>query len=288
MEYVYLLIGVIAMASQTVLGSAYNKINAEKRGTASLYNLCLIVCALIVYGVLACFSFTFHLPTLWYALGFGVAFAVTQFGMIMSLKTGPLSVTTLILQMSLAGPVIYGFIFWGEKASATDIAGLILCAISLCLCLIKKEENREKKIGPLWILYVALMFIGNAGCSIIQKSQQIAFDGEYKNMFMLFALGVSGLICLIWFCAGDKRDFAVIVRKTSVFPAVAGILNAVMNLIVMYLALRLPSGLVYPVISVGGLILSILASVVFFKEKIRWWQWGGMGLGAVATILLSI
>lgn len=39
---------------------------------------------------------------------------------------------------------------------------------------------------------------------------------------MLFALGVSGLICLIWFCAGDKRDFAVIVRKTSVFPRGCG------------------------------------------------------------------
>ena len=50
----------------------------------------------------------------------------------------------------------------------------------------------------------------------------------------------------------------------------------------------LPSSVVYPVISVGGLILTALASLLLFKEKLRPAQWAGMGLGCVSVILLAV
>jgi uncharacterized membrane protein len=58
---------------------------------------------------------------------------------------------------------------------------------------------------------------------------------------------------------------------------------------VMLLATSILSpSLVYPAISVGGLVLVAIFSLFVFKEKLKWWQWVGIVLGTIATALLSI
>ena len=45
---------------------------------------------------------------------------------------------------------------------------------------------------------------------------------------------------------------------------------------------------VYPVLSIGSLMVTTFFSVFIFKEKMRWWQWIGVVVGATAVGLLSI
>jgi multidrug transporter EmrE-like cation transporter len=42
------------------------------------------------------------------------------------------------------------------------------------------------------------------------------------------------------------------------------------------------------VIAVGGLAVTSIFSLVAFKEKLHWWQWVGVAVGAVAVALLSL
>ena len=101
---------------------------------------------------------------------------------------------------------------------------------------------------------------------------------------MIFSLSITAVMFFI----GDKTDAVAILRKSWFYPVLTGILNALMNLFVMIMANLLPSSVVYPVISVGGLILTVLASLLLFKEKLRPAQWAGMGLGCVSVILLAV
>lgn len=50
----------------------------------------------------------------------------------------------------------------------------------------------------------------------------------------------------------------------------------------------LSPSLIYPVLGVGGLAVVTIFSLLVFKEKMRWWQWIGVAVGAVAVLLLSI
>ena len=50
----------------------------------------------------------------------------------------------------------------------------------------------------------------------------------------------------------------------------------------------LSPSLIYPVIGVGGLAVVTIVSLFIFREKMRWWQWVGVAVGAVAVALLSI
>ena len=78
-------------------------------------------------------------------------------------------------------------------------------------------------------------------------------------------------------------------KDSCIYPIVEGICNVLLNLFVILLASTILSpSMVYPIIGVGGLMIVTLVSIFAFKERLRWWQWLGVVIGAMATALLSI
>jgi drug/metabolite transporter (DMT)-like permease len=51
---------------------------------------------------------------------------------------------------------------------------------------------------------------------------------------------------------------------------------------------ELSPSLIYPVVAIGGLMLTTVFSAFVFKEKMHWWQWVGVLIGSVAVGILSI
>ena len=69
-------------------------------------------------------------------------------------------------------------------------------------------------------------------------------------------------------------------------PALSGLFNFFQNLFVIALATLLSSNIVYPVLMIGSLSITLVFSIGIFREKMKWWQWIGVLLGAVAIALL--
>ena len=87
----------------------------------------------------------------------------------------------------------------------------------------------------------------------------------------------------------ERSDSKMILKKSWFFPVLAGGLNGILNLLVILLATStLSPSLIYPVIGVGSLGVTTIFSTVIFKEKMHWWQWVGVAVGAIAVVLLSI
>lgn len=106
---------------------------------------------------------------------------------------------------------------------------------------------------------------------------------------MVIAIAISTLFYWILYLRSDRSDTKSILRNATVFPVGAGLCNVVLNFLVILLATSaVPSSLVYPVIAVGGLAVTSIFSFVAFHEKLRYWQWIGIGIGTVAVVLLSI
>ena len=81
----------------------------------------------------------------------------------------------------------------------------------------------------------------------------------------------------------------IITTVVILLPMLAGLSNAMLNLFVIFMATSpLSPSLIYPVIAVGSLIVITLVSLFVFKDKMKWWQWCGVALGAVATGILSL
>lgn len=288
MPYLYLIGAVLTNASSSVIGTYFNRRNDGKKGTSSFYNFLQLCSVFACWLILFAFDFSWDWGVLPYALLFALFFTVCNISIINALRNGPTTLTSLFIGLSLLITTTWGFLFWNAKFTLFVGVGLafVVAAVYLCLYNGKKEE---KKISWKWILYVVLAMVCNSGCSITQRTQQTHFDGQYGNMLMAVATFVSAIAGFLLWLKSDKSDAKTMLKGSWYFPVGAGVFNVVLNICVMKMALTtLSPSLIYPVIGVGGLMVVTLFSLFAFKEKLKWQQWLGIALGAVATALLSL
>ena len=291
MPYLYLISAVVLMTILNLFGAGFNKKQTGEENVTPLYNMMLCGASCLTWGIIYIFKFSFDVKVLPYSLMFGVCYAGIAISLIKALAEGPTLLTTLIQQLSLIGVSIWGFLFWGtwdaDKAPLT-LTGLALVVVSLVLCLYSGEKS-DKKASWKWLIYVAIMFAVTAGCSIVQKAEQIAFDGEHGAMFMFFGVLLAAMICFVVFLIGEKPNIRKMVKTSWYYPLGAGASSALGNLFVILLATTVLSpNLIYPTLGVGCLALTSIVSIFLFKEKLTWWQWVGAVVGTVAVVLLSI
>lgn len=291
MSYFYLILAVISTSLGSVFCEFYNRKSVGYKNATQLFNFIRLSSTLIVWGVLFAFDFSFEWGVLWYSLGFGLCFALVNVCIIYAFQYGSVALTSLILQTSLIGVTIWGLIFWNAPFTTLVVVGLILVLISLALCIFDKktdEKVTQKNFGK-WLFFAVAAFIGNAGCSIIQREQQMVYAGKHGSMMMVFAVLISTLICLFLYLRCDRKNCQPVPKCNLAFPIATGVINSMLNLFVIILATsELSPSLIYPVLAVGGLAVTMLFSIFAFKEKLKWWQWIGIVIGAVAIALLNM
>lgn len=290
MPYLYLVGAVLTMSSMNLLSGFFNRKNNEKKDPVALYNLIYILIVFAAWTIKFLLKPDFDAGVLWYSMAFGISFALATIGMTMGMKLGSVTLTSLMIQLSTIMATIWGFFFWNAKFTLLVALGLALVVVSMWLCLYKgKEADKGVPITWKWFIFAMMGFLGNAGCTIIQRSQQIAYSGKYGDMLMMFAMTVAVAIFVFQYVRSDKTDTSTMLKNSSWIPALSGLSNVAMNVFVMLLATApISSSIVYPVIAVGGLATVSLFSLFVFKEKLFWWQWLGIVVGAVAVALLSL
>ena len=288
MPYLYLVLSVLLASSANVLGKFFNRQNTGRRATGVIYTFALMVAVFLGWGVRFALDQTFEAGVLWYSVLFAVCYLVTQFGIINALKSGPAVLTSLFTSLSMILTTIWGFFFWDAPLTLSVGVGLVLVVVSIVLCLYNRS-GKDNAFSPKWLLFVSLSFFGNAGCSIVQRTQQVQYGGQYGNMLMFFAIGLCALTYLLIFLKSDKTDVKVVLKTSWWMPVLSGLCNLFLNVLVMLMAVSpLSPSLIYPVIGLGGLAIVTIFSQVVFKEKMSVTQWFGIGIGAVAVLLLSI
>ena len=291
MPYLYLATAVLLMSILNILGAGFNKTQAGKENATRLYNFLLCSAAFCAWGVIYAFDFSFEVKVLPYSLLFGICYAGIAISLLKALGEGPTLLTTLLQQLSLVGVSVWCLIFWepleAEKAPFV-LTGFALVALSLVLCLYSGKKS-DKKMSWKWLVYTAIMFVVTASCSIIQKAEQREFDGEHGAMLMFFGVMIAMVICFVNFLIGEKPDVRKTLQCAVPFSVGAGISSALGNLFVILMAATpLSPNLIYPTLAVGCLVLTSVASIFLFKEKLAWWQWVGVLLGTAAVALLSL
>ena len=289
MTYLYLAMAMSCSAITTVCGRLYNNINKDLSGVSRFYNMLVPIFSSLGWFFIWIFDYSFDYRVLPYALSYGVCFSCYTIGLLGALRFGSTSLTALVKQVALVGVSIWGFFFWDTPFTTFGTVGIILIIISLSLCLLSKEEKKENGNLAKWIFFVSLVFAGNAGGNIVQRYQQTAFNNQHKNMLMFFGLLFSSVVCTLLALREKKTNWKSAFTKTWYFPAMTGIACAISNVFILLMIKRNASPVImYPGIAVGGLMLTTLISLIFFREKLRPAQWLGIGVGAAALVLLNL
>lgn len=292
MPYIYLLCAIITSAGLAIAGTLFNKKTNHKAGLGHLYNLLGACSNFGTWLILFCTDPSFDIAVLPYSLVYGCSYAMFWVGLTGALQAGSSALTGFIKQIAFVFVAIWGFAFWGSEPTLTVLAGIVLIAVALFLCLVPLGKEMDKstfKITGKWLLYALMILIGNAGCAIVQKTQQRVFCGQHGNQLMVFATFLAAVFCFLMCVKDDKRNWKPIVKKYWFYPVIAGVSSAICNCFLIIMAsTALSPSIIYPALAIGGLTLTTLVSVVTCKEKLTPSQWLGLLVGAVALVFLNL
>ena len=282
MVFIYLSIVVIMLVEQSVFNKFYS-IKTGGKGVFVLTVLMSLSAALIF--LLTGGKLNFERGILPYSCGFAISYLVCMVFNLAAIKCGSLALTSLVTSYSLMIPTLYGLVFLHEEAKFELYIGIALLIISILLMNFNSEKH---SVSLKWGIFAFLSFLGNGMCSVVQKMEQIKFDGGYKNEFMLTALMIVIIFAIFGVIKSERQEWRYCVRKGWYFCVAIGIGNALVNYLIMVVSHLVNASVMFPVISAGGIIMTFIISQTLFKEKFSKQQFWGFVLGVLSVIFLSI
>ena len=281
MDILYLLAIILGSSGQSIVKKPYTQ---KTNGAGVYFFNTLLSAAALLFFVVTSSKFSFDISFIPYSIGFAVSFAVSSVFMVLAIAYGSLSLTSLFISYSLMIPTFYGLII-GDTVSTGFIPGMLLLVISLFLT---NKSDEKAKISLKWIICVFLSFFGNGMCTVVQKMQQIASNGAYKNEFMIVALAIVTVVMLIMSILKERTEIKFFAKVGWHWAIICGALNGMVNLFVMILSGKMPVSLMFPLISAGGLIVTYIVSRFFYKEKLTKIQFIGFIFGLMAVVFLNV
>ena len=216
-------------------------------------------------------------------LGGGFLFVAGLLSTQTSIRANGVTLTTAFSKLGLLVTLGVSVLCFGERPGAAQLAGIVLVLAALLL-IHGGEGGGAVRSFPLLLL--TLLAVGSAD-SMAKVFEELG-PAEENALFFLYlfltACLLSGLLCLIEYRRSGQR---LLLREMG-----EGALVAVPNYFCSWFLLRalmqLPAILVYPVFSVGTILLVMLAGALLFREKLGRRQLAGMLVILAALTLLNL
>ncbi|MBQ8351298.1 MAG: EamA family transporter [Clostridia bacterium] len=272
----------------TVTQSASTKQYQRVAHNAAAFNALKASSACLLFGLLCIGHFTFHLSTMLYGLGYGALMCLSMYAGFRALGLGPMSLTSLIVSFSVVLPLLYGLAFCHEELSLFKGLGLAALVVALIAANVGKGHASQQKTDyPKWIFFILLTFLSNGFCSVLQKQHQLLYPGLYLSEFMLFAM----LVCMIVFlaiAAVQIKPNQLRALRGKRYGLLSGITNGLANYCTLALSGMENASVLFPAISAGTILLSLLCGMVIFRERLRAPHWLALGAGILAVVFLKL
>ena len=222
----------------------------------------------IVLLVVNAFSFNgISLFTVLLALAYGAMLLCAQWFYTIALSNGKTAVCVTIYSFGFLIPTLSGAIFWSEKITVFGALGILMVIPVILISGISKKTNGEKKSIKAYLLPLLVAMLCSGGLGVVQKVQQKSAYVNQTNTFILCAFVFCFVVSFAFFLIMKKGD-AKIQRKNLISCASIGVFFSTCNLLNTYLAGKLDSAIFFPVLNIGGILLSSILGMLIYKEKL--------------------
>ena len=202
------------------------------------------------------------------------------------------TLTSAFSKLGLIVPLLLSFVFFQEVPTWLQLLGLGLALGAILLIYEKNGEEAESPAAAdqsskqLGLLLITLLAVGSSE-SMAKIFARLGNQAENSCYFFYLFLTAACLTFLLSRLEKKKNGKPLRPRELA-----AGILAGIPNYFSSYFLLKallsLPAALVYPVFSVGSLLLVMAAGVLLFREKLGRRQLWGLLLILGALVLLNL
>ncbi len=285
MNAIMLLLAISGVSYQQIAKKIYG---ARVKNGAHLFSAMSALVAALFFVLTSGMSFEYTTEAFFYSVIFAIAYGTAILFSFLAIEHGPLSLSSLMLSYSTALPTVYGIVFLDEPVELHIVIGLVLLCISLLFINCENKDTEKKNITLKWGIYAFLAFLGNGACTTIQKVQQINCEGKFKNEFMIVALLMVSAVLMVFALVKESGTVTASLKTGFVWYTSCGLVNGLVNLLVIVLALRMAASIMFPLISAGGIVASVLVALFVYKEKLSKYQCIGVLLAIPSIVALSV
>ncbi|MCB0770602.1 MAG: EamA family transporter [Flavobacteriales bacterium] len=220
----------------------------------------------------------------WPSLAIGILFVGVFFLTGRTAQRAGVAASTVASKMSLVLTVLFAVVMYHEEPGITGWSGLAFAVVGVLLGASTKSAPGQR---IEWKLPFVL-FIGTAAIDIsINAVQRFLLVPDTEAVFPTLALAVAGMLSMAMVIGGEgARSFNI--PAVWIGGALLGVFNyGTLLFVVRALAQSgLPASRVFPLISIGVILIGTLGSVVLFRETVNTLQRIGIGFAVIALLLL--
>jgi len=233
-------------------------------------------------------TYVLNAPWVYHAAIIGFLFIVTFNLYATGTQKVGIAITTIANKLSLFIPVGFALMLYpNEDLTIIKIIGFILAVIGIYL---SSTQKKKLSFDKRYIWLIILVFIGQGiADTIFNNAQKTVVNDADKGLFfmvLLFVAGISGIVILLGKSVKEKPTFQL---KNLVGGISLGIPNFA-SLIFFFNALEssgFEASQVFPVVSMGVVVVSALVGLILFKEKLSVRNWLGLGFAVVSIFMIT-
>ena len=287
MDYILLVISIAACLTATLQKNSFSKGKAKNTSDMHMFNLLGSTVCAVLFLLLALFSGGVSTYTVILGIIFGVVTAFSAVFSLQAFKKGPASYTNLLIMSSMILPALSGAVLFNEALSVTKIIGIVLMLIAITLSVLNKNEDKKASLGWLTLSLSAALCVGVVG--ILQKVHQSSPAKDELMWFLCIAFTVSASFSVLYVLLNRSSSVSIrLDRPTLLFTLGYGVAVMLNNAINLYLSGVMQSAIFFPTVNGANIVLLLIVSLVFLKERLRKLQWFGIAAGFIAIMLLCI
>lgn len=285
----YLLLCILMNVGILLIFRAFSQYNIPTfRAIVVNYFVCVLTGAIFLGDVNFIQKITIDQPWVWIAFGLGAIFVGAFYLMALTTQRMGITVSSIASKMSLVIPVIASLFIMNIASRELIIfnylgIGLALIAILLSSVKSKKQSSTPMKATTLLMPVFVFLFGGTIDTSINYVSHHYLSPAtEAIFPIVVFASALCfGIVMLI-----------MLKKNINLKSIVGGIMLGIVNYFSIYFLIKALSAfgndgaIVYPVINIGIILLSSLASIILFKEELSKINKLGLGLAVVAVLFI--
>lgn len=304
MGYLFLFISVISGSIKGFFGKKVSDKTSDLKG-AVLSNLirmlfCIPIGFIFIFFDGAPADLAVPATVLWISVFAGVGTSIFIVSWLLAVKRSAFTAVDAFISMGILVPIILSFAFYREPVTASQILGLVLLFGSVIIMSLYNNQVKQK-MSILSLLLLLLVGFANGLTDFAYKVFKYNNLDTPASVFNFYIYVFSAITLFMIFSfleirsrVGKAKSEDTVERQTS--PALDRRKMLYIAIMAFFLFSNsyfktlatglLPAVQVYPLTQGAAIVLTLLMSAIFFKEKIK--PLCIMGLGVLFAALLFI
>ena len=188
--------------------------------------------------------------------------------------------TSTFMKLGVLIPTLMAVVLFRESPRAAQVGGFVLALAAIVLM---HFDRGAAKQGSRMSWLVLLLVISGVTDSMANVFEQLS-GGSGKDLYLLVtflaAFALAGVLA--------ARGVGKIERRDLLYGMIIGVPNYFSSRFLLLALGQLQAVLVYPVYSVGTLVVISLIGIVLFRERLGVRKWAALGMILLALALLNL